>query len=477
MKKTNLTLLALLLFVCGSSRAQQMDSVSVAVDSAFVDSTMTVAANDIQNSDAIVSLYRKLYGLSKAAADGVVQKLNIVHIGDSHIQADLLTDKVRQNLQQLFGNGGRGFVFPHNLAHTNGASDVRFLSDQKWQSYRNVSAAAAHKVGISGIALYSPSDDFTVEFFAKEARNSFQTIKILTPGNSNSFAVAISKKTAVYETVVPKRIVHKIRRGEALSTIAEKYKLSVAQLKKFNNLKSNTIRAGKSLRIPTSGTQTQLVSRPEFIPLEIRSDTISHYYTTAESLDRIYILPNKAAADYVLSGLVLENDQPGILYHNIGVNGAKLSDYNKYALFFEQLNALSPDLIVIALGTNESFDHMETAAYMAQLELFLSNVRSRNPQSAILVITPPPSLFRRREPNRFVAGYARKISDMAVQYNYAVWDMFTQMGGLYNVNRNHRNGLMAADRIHYSKAGYELQGNLFSEALVQGYNSFKSNQQ
>lgn len=41
------------------------------------------------------------------------QTVNIVHIGDSHIQGNMLTAEVRRLLQEKFGNAGRGLVFPY----------------------------------------------------------------------------------------------------------------------------------------------------------------------------------------------------------------------------------------------------------------------------------------------------------------------------------------------------------------------------
>jgi len=43
---------------------------------------------------------------------------------------------------------------------------------------------------------------------------------------------------------------HKIRRGESLSTIAQRYKVTVTNLKNKNNLKSNVIKVGQTLTIP-----------------------------------------------------------------------------------------------------------------------------------------------------------------------------------------------------------------------------------
>lgn len=43
---------------------------------------------------------------------------------------------------------------------------------------------------------------------------------------------------------------HRIRSGETLSTIAQKYRVSVAEIRRFNNLKGSFIRAGQNLVIP-----------------------------------------------------------------------------------------------------------------------------------------------------------------------------------------------------------------------------------
>jgi len=460
--------------------AQVIDSVNVeTIEPAEIEVLDTIPVfipeNGIQNNAAMRSFYAKLKNLE--SNDAIPQKVNIVHIGDSHIQADLQTNKIRKNLQNVFGNGGRGLIFPHNLARTNGSWDIRFSSNQGWQNHRNISGPNGSPVGLSGIALFTNSDDFVIELNAKEDANAFNTIKIVTPKNRNSFDVAVAKKTITLESDVPKKIIHKIKSGEAISIIADKYNVSIAALKKANGLRSNTIRAGKTLKIPTREMQKRSIERSEFIPLEMLADENSHYYTSQTSLEKIYLLPNKEEKSFALNGVILENEKAGILYHNIGVNGAKLSDYNKYPMFFEQVKSLNPDLVVIALGTNESFDNMKSDDYMNQLDIFVESIRAQNGNVAILVVTPPPSYFKRKYPNVFVADYAAKILKDAEAKNYAVWDLFAQFGGLYGVNRNYSKGLMAKDRVHYSKAGYEQQGDLLSEAILKTYNFYKTSKE
>ncbi|MDR6968246.1 LysM repeat protein [Flavobacterium arsenatis] len=453
------------------SQGQTIDSSYVEIDSVSIDTIeVDIPNNGIINSNAIRKFYQKLANLE---GDTTSQKVNIVHIGDSHIQADLMTNVVREKLQDTFGNGGRGLIFPHNLARTNGSWDVKFSSNESWNNHRIVSPVNGSNVGLSGILLSSRNDDFAIEVNAKEADNFFNLIKIVTPNNENMFQVATAKKTIVLESDVPKSITHKIKNGEALSIIADKYNVSVSEIKRANGLKSNNIRAGKTLKIPTNQMQKRSISRSEFIPLEMMADDNSHFYRSEETLEKIYLIPNKEQKQFELNGVVLENDKSGILYHNIGVNGAKLSDYNKYPMFFEQLKSLQPDLIVVSLGTNESFDHMKSQDYMQQLDVFIQSVKAQNPNAEILVATPPPSLFKRKYPNTFCADYAQKTIEKAEESNYAVWDMYSQLGGLYGVAKNAKKGLIGSDRVHYTKAGYVKQGELLAEALLNAFQNYK----
>lgn len=463
--------LLLIWFVFGASAAAQVDTTDVVIDSVAIDTVdIVLGDNIITNTSSLNLFFEKLYLLEQQKAG----KLNIVHVGDSHIQADMFTGVIRKSLQQRFGNAGCGFTFPHSLANTNGSPYVRYKSNASWQSRRNISQPNGMLVGLSGIAL-TTKNNFAVEINVRDTSYTFNTIKIITPGNAKCFDVATSSKTIILESTEPKKITHRIKNGEVLGSIANKYNVTITQIKQLNGLRSNNIRAGRTLKIPTNEREQKEIKRSEFIPLPLTEDKAFNYFYSAEPLSKIYLLPNKEADSYDLSGLVLEKDTPGILYHSIGVNGAKASDYNKYPLFFEQLPALQPDLIIISLGTNESFDKMPATGYIQQVNLFIENIRAKNPDTAILVMTPPPSMFKRKYPNTFAADYTKHILMQETDKKYASWDLFSVLGGLFSVNKNAARGLMASDKVHYSKAGYEMQGELFTEAFLKAYDNFKLN--
>jgi lysophospholipase L1-like esterase/LysM repeat protein len=424
--------------------------------------------NRIYNAKVLESFFVKL----KKNEEQNNQKIKIVHIGDSHIQGDLMTNKIRKTLQQKFGNAGRGLVFPYQLAKTNGSYNERFYSNKSWQSYRNIYPERNFPVGISGIALWREDPGFTVQLIVKDPAYKFNSIQILTPQNQNMFDLATSSQTNIIEGTERKVITHKIKKGEVISTIADKYNVSVEEIRKTNRLKSNNIRAGRTLKIVTNETKAKTIKSSQFVPLNLESDSFSHSYNSEKALDKIYLLPNKEASKFELNGIVLEKDAPGITYSGIGVNGAKFSDYNKYPLFFEQLKALHPDLLVFSLGTNESYAKLGSEDYIKHLREFIKNIKAQNIDVPIIVMTPAPSLLRKK-PNTYIHDYTKQILDIAETDGFAVWDLYNEFGGSEGIQQLKKQRLIGPDYVHYSKKGYEKQGDLFAEAFLKAYDNFK----
>jgi LysM repeat protein/lysophospholipase L1-like esterase len=444
---------------------------SVYVDIPVVDSIeVTFTGNDIHNPNALLTFYEKMYQLEQSKSG----KINIVHIGDSHIQADLFTAKIRTQFQKVFGNGGFGFTFPYSVAKTNNSAPIRYSASGNFQSFRNLYADENRPVGLSGFSMEANSDDFAIQLNVKEAQFNFTKLKVITPQNVNLFDVSVSHKNIVVERKVPKKITHKVKPGEVLGGIADKYNVSLKALKKANGLKSDMIRDGKVLTIPSKATQSKTSTKTEYIPIELQPSLFSNDYYSETPLDKIAIVPNQEIDYFALNGLVLENNNSGVIYHSIGVNGAKASDYNKFRLFNEQLPVLNPDLVIISLGTNESFDKQSGEQYFANLKQMIQGIKDKNPQACVLVMTPPPSVLHRKYKNTFIEKYAELIEENANVKNYAVWDLLQVFGGNKSIKRNAAKGYMARDKVHYSKAGYEKQGELFFEAFLQSYELFKS---
>jgi len=433
---------------------------------------------DIFANQALLSpVFEKLYNLETNDQG----KINIVHIGDSHIQADFFTNAIREVLQTRFGNGGFGFTFPYSLVRTNGPKYVKYACNATWQSQMNVSPIADVGVGLSGIALYTSAEDFVLQLSANEGYE-FTNVKIIYPTVEAQYRMSVTAEPLAVTasgTVTSSTgfKYHKVKSGESLSVIGRRYGVSITQIKNANNLKSNLIKPNQTLKIPV---KVQAV-KPKIEKANIEKDSIDYVnmisepyyssYTSDTILNRITILPAEKRAMYNLNGFVIENNQPGIIYHSIGVNGARMSDYTKYPLFFEQLPILNPDLIILSFGTNESFGRMSDTDYVYQLKNFVENIQKQNKDAVILVMTPPPSMLRRTRVNTYVLNYSAALMGLS---DLPVWDLYTRMGGASGIGPRGQYGkMMDRRKVHYTVSGYQAQGELFTSDFIDAYNNFK----
>ena len=108
------TLLYLMLAAMASLQAQELDFIKTDIN--HID----------MNGDDWSCLTDELLNPATDLPDG---KFNILHIGDSHIQADYMTTVTRRLLQQQFGNGGRGCIAALKLAGTNQPDNYSFTAD------------------------------------------------------------------------------------------------------------------------------------------------------------------------------------------------------------------------------------------------------------------------------------------------------------------------------------------------------------
>ncbi|WP_371514486.1 LysM peptidoglycan-binding domain-containing protein [Capnocytophaga sp. oral taxon 878] len=424
--------------------------------------------NNFYNASALNPFFEKLVALDTFHD----RKINIVHIGDSHIQADVMTNVMRVRLQEVFGNAGLGLVFPYSLIKTNGGKNVSFTSNIAWNGEKNSDLS-----GISGYALSTNKKNFVIELNLKNKDYAFNTLKIITPDNQRLFELATNVgKITTLTPSAPKSISHKVTKGETLYAISRKYHITVAQVQKANGLRSNNIRIGQVLHIPTKGKTTPPDTKVDMSNATILNGNSLYSYYAYDSLDvsdKIYLTPNAQSTSFTLNGIVLENNHNGIIYHTIGVNGAHFSDYNKSSRFFEQIKALSPDLIVISLGTNETFGRMSAERYDAEVTKFIETIRSSYGQCPILLTTPPPSLYKKKNPNPLCMEYANTLIDNSVKANYGVFDLYRALGGNEAMTRFIQEKLIADDRVHYTRDGYLEQGSLFYDALMSNYKNYK----
>ena len=122
------------------------------------------------------------------AGDNTVR---ILHIGDSHIQADIFSGKVRELMQLTFpgGNGGLELVFPYRAAKTNGPAVYSSSGTGVWITQRNVQENAVD-LGLLGISMSTYDSMATFQLNIRDNNPviyDFQEVKIMSQLTPDSY--------------------------------------------------------------------------------------------------------------------------------------------------------------------------------------------------------------------------------------------------------------------------------------------------
>ncbi|MCC6838138.1 MAG: hypothetical protein IT234_06345, partial [Bacteroidia bacterium] len=253
------TIAFILFYTVVGAFAQTVDT-SVYKQYVFINKELNRIEND---STSLSSLYEKLYQLEQTKKG----RVNIAHIGDSHIQADHFSGSIRQKMQRKFGNAGRGLIFPYRVAKSNEPASYKTTSHSTWDYKRNVFYDKPLPIGVSG---------FTIE-----SSDSLSEINLLVK-DQPGLGYAFTKFSLFHEKGI------------------NNYDITVCD---DLNCELKTFRASDKTNNPFVSTASFDKPMRQIILRSKRTDTVNQNAT------RIY-------------GLLLENDSSGVLYNMIGENGA-----------------------------------------------------------------------------------------------------------------------------------------------------------
>lgn len=107
-------------------------------------------------------------GLRRLTANTDADALRIVHIGDSHVQADMLTGCVRSLLQRRLGTTGRGLIVPLRLAGTNQPNGYNITSNTVFRTEKLIKHPWEMLMGFTGISLIPTANEFDFTITADE---------------------------------------------------------------------------------------------------------------------------------------------------------------------------------------------------------------------------------------------------------------------------------------------------------------------
>ncbi len=363
------------------------------------------------NVQALESLFNKLTQLERGEEQTPV---SILQLGDSHVQAGFFPNRMRNSLQKLFGDAGRGLIAPLKLSGTNEPPDYTIVSSGQWIASRCTQINPDQSPGITGMAL--TSNDHTAEFTITSKGSPFDRIRVF-------------------------------------------HHREAPLLKAPDSLTDNIL-------CPLENTEesTMILLRESVTSVTLRSTITDTSYT-----------------QQVYYGFSLENGNRGILYHSMGINGNTFTAMNRNPQIVRQAIPLQPELIILSLGTNDSYGrNFNETTVGTQVEKLVTQLQECFPHCPLLLTTPMECWSWTRtkghyvnRPNPNTRRVRNQIIQVAKQHDLPVWDFYAVAGEGGAMERWHQVGLARNDRIHLSHDGYRLQGDLLCDALIKAYNDYK----
>ena len=358
------------------------------------------------------TLYHKMDSLLSTGKG----KINILHIGGSHVQAGYLSHRLRMNFSTLGDSvmTARGVVFPFRILRTNAPQNYRIGFTGTWESCRCIKPNGTDTLGLTGAAVSTGDPSASLMLRLNPSDTSawhFTRLRILGYANDT--------------TAYP----YAIHRGDTL--------------------------------LPQHDTATH--------------SFLIHYPEACDTADiRIH---TGEGGRFTLTGILPENDRDGLVYHAVGINGADIPAWLRCRHLPEDLKLIRPDLAVFGIGINDAnvppqkFDPEQFKAHYREL---IALFKSANPHCALLFVTNNDCLLnlgrrhgKRTNPN--TARVAKAFKELAAETGGAVWDQDHIMGGSRSSALWRGKRLMRPDRIHFTAEGYHLIGDMLYNAIITDY--------
>jgi lysophospholipase L1-like esterase len=337
--------------------------------------------------------------------------INMVHIGGSHVQAGTFPNTVRRELLKTYSKttACRGLLFPYAAApKCNNPSDYRTRSTGRFGLIRNVYPEHIYPLGITGIAVYTLDtiSEFRIVFTDSLTKSNSTKITLMGYSSDNSVVIPI-------------------------------------------------------LKIDTAS----------FFPSKIIPEKRQFIYENICATDSIaFSLRTKDSVSFIITGVALENENHGITYHSIGVNGASVDAFLRCKHFKDEISLLSPNMVIFGLGINDASEADYHPSIFKENYLTLVNqFKKINPNCFFIFITNNDSyklVGKKYIVNKNALQVRTIMYELADETGGAVFDQFEIMGGLHSMEKWRLAGLAQNDRVHFTKEGYELMGRLLFHAII-----------
>lgn len=350
-------------------------------------------------------------------------RLNIVHIGGSHVQADGFSNSMRMHFASMQSNAvaSRGAFFPWSAAKTNGPWNLVTSHTGTWKKTQNSLGVPEHDMGIMGYAITTSDTNASISFELNPERCTnrtnwkFNRLRLFAKMDDSITTPLLDVDSILYEGV---------RMNDCYIFI---------------------------------------------LPFDADHGTLRfrHDSTIIDSTKMV------RPFELTIEGIIPENDRNGIVYHALGVNGAAVKSWLKCNDFENQLQYIAPDLLICGIGINDAnvpYASFNPEDYKEQYKQLLDRIYNINPDCAVIFLTNNDCALRLRRKNKGANKNTPRVEqalmELALEQDAAVWDQYMIMGGMGSSVDWVKAGLMHKDRVHFTAAGYDVMGDLLFDALM-----------
>jgi lysophospholipase L1-like esterase len=353
--------------------------------------------------------------LAKTASGAAITR--IIHYGDSHVAADLLTGALRRDLQQRFGDAGAGFVLAGKPWSWYARPGVTLRASNGWRAngLGQTSLVEDGRFGLAGISFTATEPGEWVEISAATSHFDVYLLKQPTGGAMDVWLDG------------------KLYAGD--------------------------------VKLAASHTE------PAYIPIKAAGDglhSVALYLTGKGEARVLGIATERDAAGVVYDPLGINGAQAG-----------RLLDWD-WRVLTSNLNRRDPNLIVIAYGSNEVCDpDFDLAAYSENFYTILSLLHEAAPRASLLVIGPPDRAVHVGRGWQTASRMTQLVAVQrraALAAGAAFFDLFRAMGGAGSIARwaTAQPPLAQSDHAHLTQAGYRMVAEWIYAELMRGFQAASS---
>lgn len=360
--------------------------------------------------------------MENAKAQG--RTVRILHYGDSQIEMDRLSDRLRDAFLKEFGGGGPGML----------------------PILQTIASATVSQYASGALAMKSSYGD---------------SLELRANGNYGLMTKCFRLEGAASATITASRqpaVPSSFKRFSTIKLI-------------FNN-RGGQLSATLSSKASSAEPSSQTTSTAGVQSFSWNLDTC---------VSQIKLNLSGSADIYC----VLVDDGPGVAVDNInmrGCSGQQFSMVNKNQLS-DSYSLIDVGLIILQFGGNTvpyCNSEKSRTTYYSSMAKQIDLLKEACPNAKILFIGPSDMSTRHNGELQSYPGleaFIKGLQEMANSKGCAYWSIYHAMGGHNSMVQWNQENLAGADYIHFSKKGAALMGDRMAEAFMRmyGFYQFRKN--